>query len=106
MSKQEQNRFTLSDEQFEMLMERFKQRMPDFVDFRNPGEQFQKQETDYKRKALRRFEDFGGAKRLREMIDAGNAAKALAVSASFTAGCASYSEGLFGAHTICIFQFL
>jgi len=65
----------ITDAQMEMLRDRFNERMPDFVDFTNPG-QLAEEELDYKRAALRKFDEFGGADKLREMIAAGNALEA------------------------------
>lgn len=40
--------FSISDDQIQMLMKRFKSSMSDFKNFENPGEQFFKKELEYK----------------------------------------------------------
>jgi len=42
---------------FSVMLEELQQEFPDFVDFQTPGEKFNREELQYKRKALFRFQD-------------------------------------------------
>src|SRR5690606_10085904 len=57
------------------LMEKFLRIMPDFVDFRQPGEKFKKHELRYKRELLEVFEQ--KREEIESALDAGDAATAL-----------------------------
>lgn len=63
--------FALTSEQFDKLMRRFKELMPDFVDFTNPGQTLLVKELEYKRKALQRYEDEIGNTKIKEMLEQG-----------------------------------
>lgn len=69
--------YTLTDNQVNMLLERFKRKMSDFEDFNKPGESFLKHELDYKRRALKRFQDELGVDTLKKWLEAGDTGKVM-----------------------------
>jgi len=69
--------YSISPENMQFLMDRFQKRMPDFVDFANPGEKFPANETEYKSKALRRYQEELGNARVNQMIASGKGQEAL-----------------------------
>jgi hypothetical protein len=59
------------------LWERFHSRIPGFTDFESPGDELRKQELDFKRNALKRYEEEVGNSKLLEWVSAGAGNKAL-----------------------------
>ena len=57
----------------------FRKGFPDFVDFRSPGEKFQKDEIAYKRAGLSKFEKLGGRAEIERRLAANDPAAALEV---------------------------
>lgn len=62
---------SVSAAQWQELRERFLLRYPDFVDFSQPGVLFAKNELNYKRGILQRFEESGLRQRIPEMVAEG-----------------------------------
>jgi len=76
----EPDSFKITKEQMDMLWERFHNRFKGFKDFQNPGEQFLKEELEYKRNGLiKLFEELGGRETLEEIIYIGKSADALKI---------------------------
>lgn len=63
----------LAEEQVEMLLERFRERMPGFKDFTSPGKHFEELERDYKHAILDRYRSELGNEKVREVVDSGQA---------------------------------
>jgi hypothetical protein len=61
------------------LWSRFRTHCTDFQDFEHPGEQFAREELDYKRAALKAFEEKGGTDEFRACLDRGDGDQALAL---------------------------
>ena len=61
----------------------FRKGFPDFVDFRSPGEKFQKDEIAYKRAGLSKFEKLGGRAEIERRLAANDPAAALEVITKF-----------------------
>lgn len=61
----------------ERLWAAFLGKYPGFVDFAHPGEAFSSQETDYKRRGLKKLQDSGGRDEVRRLLAAGDPAGAL-----------------------------
>ncbi len=55
----------------------FTRQYPGFVDFGNPGEKFEKEETAYKRRGLEKFAQLGGRTEVKRLLEAGDPAAAL-----------------------------
>ena len=68
--------FTLTEEQMEMLLGRFNERIDGFVDFDDPGE-LAEIELNYKREALQKFDQYGGVKQIEKMIEEDKALQAV-----------------------------
>ncbi len=68
---QDRSQLELTSERMQKLLERFHERFKDFKDFQNPGEYFVKQETEYKREALAKFDKELGGGRLAQFLDEG-----------------------------------
>ncbi len=73
----EKHKFTITTEQFEVLMRQFKNLMHDFEDFTNPGQILAVKELEYKRKALKRYQEEIGNPKIKQMLDNGQGETAL-----------------------------
>ncbi|MDD2239573.1 MAG: AAA family ATPase [Kiritimatiellae bacterium] len=69
--------FELTPDQLNRLLNRLRKELPDFADFDDPGEAFQKHETRYKRKALDRYQKEMGNKKARELVSKGESVKVI-----------------------------
>ena len=71
------NADTLSPEDVEKLMLRFRGKYPDFQDFKTTGKLLREQELDYKKEVLKSFHDMGGSVRIQELLAAGKGLEAV-----------------------------
>lgn len=71
------NEIVITPAQIKMLMERFHGRMPEFVNFEQPGDEFKREELDYKHKALARLNTEIGLNGLRELVNNGQGLRAI-----------------------------
>ncbi|HEY5174771.1 MAG TPA: AAA family ATPase [Terriglobales bacterium] len=68
--------FAITPQQLEKLWTRFNKRISGFTDFGSPGDRFHEEELDYKRNALKRYEEEIGNAQLRKLVQAGQGNKA------------------------------
>lgn len=66
----------INAQQLSDLWKRFHDRISGFKDFGSPGEEFRRQELDYKRKALQRYQTEIGNSQMRKWVEAGEGNKA------------------------------
>ena len=66
----------INSQQLANLWKRFRERIKGFTDFESAGTDFHSRELDYKRKALKRYQDEIGNAQLREWVVAGQGNKA------------------------------
>lgn len=71
-----QGDYTISETQMDALMERFRCKFPDFVDFSRSGDALKRDELDYKHKALNRFQTEIGMETLKQWLAEGQGHKA------------------------------
>jgi 5-methylcytosine-specific restriction protein B len=69
--------FAITPEQMENLWTRFHRRIKGFTDFESPGDELRKEELDYKRNALKRYQEEVGNTELRKWVETGEGNKAL-----------------------------
>jgi 5-methylcytosine-specific restriction protein B len=67
--------YEITEAQMAMIMERFNDSISGFVNFASPGG-LAELELDYKHNALKKFDEFGGINKLRQMVSEGNALEA------------------------------
>ncbi len=74
---QSQPKLDLTSERMQMLWSRFHKHIKGFKDFQNPGAEFAKGETDYKRAVLKKFQQEIGAEKLKELVAHGQGIQAI-----------------------------
>lgn len=67
----------MNDASVQRAVQLFKENCPDFVDFENPGTDFEENENRYKRDILASWQAENGPMRLRELAAAGEGVDAL-----------------------------
>ena len=67
----------ISSEDLDFLKERFEKRISGFKDFEQPGDSFSEKELNYKRNALKRYQEEIGNDKVRKWVEAGEGLKAL-----------------------------
>ena len=72
-----QSDYAISEIQMDALMERFRLKYPDFVDFTRPGDALKRDELDYKHKALNRFRTEIGMEPLKQWLAEGEGQKTI-----------------------------
>ena len=69
--------YEFDDDTKDAIIHSFKEYCPDFDDFSNPGTIFTEEETEYKRRGLKNFEEMGGRAEMERLLDDGDPSGAL-----------------------------